>query len=100
MTLRMYNRQTRCWSIYWLDNAGNGLDPATSLLLLPPVVGGFKDGVGVFVGLDAFEGRPITVKFVWSAITRTSARWHQEFSADQGRTWETNWINEMTKLDD
>jgi hypothetical protein len=96
MTLRVFNPQTRQWSIYWLDNDTGGIDSATGQLR-PPVVGGFVDGVGTFVGRDTFEGRPILVKFVWSGIRADAARWHQEFSADDGRTWETNWIMEMTR---
>jgi hypothetical protein len=38
------------------------------------------------------------MRFVWSGITDTAARWEQAFSADEGRTWETNWIMTMTRL--
>ena len=37
----------------------------------PPVVGGFKDGIGTFIAEDTFEGRPILVRFLWSDITAT-----------------------------
>jgi len=45
-----------------------------------------------------FEGRSIYVRFVWSGITATSCRWEQAFSADGGKTWETNWIMEFTRF--
>ena len=99
MSLRLFSHQTKRWSIYWLDNVTAGLDGSTGHLL-PPVVGGFKDGTGVFIGPDTFEGKPITVKFVWSDISATSARWHQAFSADAGRSWEINWIMEHSRLPD
>jgi len=97
MSLRAYNPATQSWSIYWLDNQTGGLDANGQLL--PPVVGGFTDGVGVFEGDDTLEGRPIRVRFIWSEITPTSARWEQAFSPDGGLTWETNWIMRMTRLE-
>lgn len=97
MSLRIYNPQTRLWSIYWLENRTGGLDEHG--LLKPPVIGGFKDGVGIFEGEDQFEGRPIRVRFVWSGITPTSARWEQLFSPDGGQTWESNWIMEFSRLE-
>jgi hypothetical protein len=64
----------------------------------PPVVGGFRDGVGVFEGDDVFEGIPIRVRFVWSDITSHSARWEQFFSSDAGKTWEKNWSMEFERI--
>jgi hypothetical protein len=84
ISLRLYDRQTGQWSIYWASNRTGTLDS--------PVVGSFASGVGVFQGPQEFEGRPVIVRFTWSEITRTSARWEQAFSPDDGRTWETNWI--------
>jgi hypothetical protein len=89
MSLRLYNPHTRQWSIYWATNRTGGL--------YPPVVGAFKDGIGVFEGRDEEEGRPVRVRFTWSNITPTSARWEQEFSPDEGRTWEKNWIMVLTR---
>jgi hypothetical protein len=40
------------------------------------------------------------VRFTWSNITRTSARWEQDFSPDEGRTWEKNWIMVSTREDE
>ncbi len=96
MSLRAFNPTTNLWSIYWLDNRTGGLDTAGQLL--PPVIGRFEHGVGVFEGDDALEGRPIRVRFIWSEITPTAARWEQAFSPDAGASWETNWIMRMTRL--
>ena len=65
----------------------------------PPVVGGFKDGIGTFIAPDTFDGRPILVRFLWSDITATTCRWEQAFSTDDGATWEVNWIMESTKIE-
>jgi hypothetical protein len=57
----------------------------------------FADGVGDFIGPDVHEGTPVLVRYRWSDITATSARWAQALSVDDGRTWETNWTAEFTK---
>ena len=90
MSLRLYNPHTRQWSIYWASNQKGVLEP--------PVVGSFSNGVGVFEGHDELDGRPIVVRFTWSNITTTGARWEQAFSPDGGRTWEKNWIMTMTRV--
>ena len=72
ISLRTYEPWSERWSIWWLDGRTPGR-------LDPPVVGGFKDGVGTFIGPDTFEGRPILVRFLWSDITKTTCRWEQAF---------------------
>ena len=49
---------------------------------------------------DTFEGRSIVVRYVWSDVTPVTARWEQSFSDDGGRTWETNWTVEHSRLDE
>jgi hypothetical protein len=56
MGVRGFNRETRQWSIWWLDERY----PTT---LGEPVRGGFRDGVGIFTGDDTLDGRPIKVRF-------------------------------------
>lgn len=90
LSVRLLNPETDEWSIYWA-NSRNGI------LALPPVVGKFVDGVGEFFSEEDFEGRPIVVRYRWSDITETSARWTQAFSTDKGETWETNWEAEFTR---
>jgi hypothetical protein len=53
--------------------------------------GAFRDGVGTFYADDTFAGRPIKVRFTWSAVAPATPHWEQAFSADGGATWETNW---------
>ena len=64
------------------------------------MIGSFADGVGLFEGADTFQGRPILVRFAWSDVSTPEPRWEQAFSADGGRTWETNWIMEFTPAED
>lgn len=89
MSLRLYDKATDQWSIYWADSRRGVLDP--------PVVGSFQGDAGTFEGPDQFEGRPIRVRFIWSRVSTSTPRWEQAFSEDGGRTWETNWIMEMTR---
>ena len=89
MTLRLFDPKTKKWSIYWASNRGGVLEP--------PVVGAFEDGVGTFYGRDQHKGTPVLARFIWSDISRDSARWQQAFSTDEGKTWETNWVMHMTR---
>ncbi|MCA1855074.1 hypothetical protein LE190_03900 [Massilia oculi] len=89
LSLRLFNPQTGLWSIHWLDNMNGGMH--ASGLLLPPVVGRFENGVGVFEGDDELDGRPIRVRYTWSDVATGRPRWEQAMSGDGGRTWEMNW---------
>jgi hypothetical protein len=85
VSLRAFDVATGQWSIWWLD--GRRPDHLDT-----PVRGGFSNGVGHFYADDVLDGRPIRVRFTWSAITADSARWEQAFSPDGGASWETNWV--------
>src|SRR5947207_1119045 len=81
-TIRMFDPDKKEWSLYWVSSRTG--------LLQPPVFGSFTDGTGVFYGDDVYQGTPIRVRYLWSGITPTSARWEQAFSTDGEQTWETN----------
>jgi hypothetical protein len=89
-TLRLYNPDSHQWSIYPLD-----LDKG--ILSLPPVVGQFNGNRGEFYDQEQYKGRSILVRYVWLNISPKSARMEQSFSPDGGKTWETNWICELTR---
>jgi hypothetical protein len=89
-TLRLYNPTSRQWSIYLVD-----VDNGT--LSLPPVVGGFTGTRGEFFDQEDFKGRAILVRYVWLNISPQSARMEQSFSSDGGKTWEVNWICELSR---
>ncbi|MGW3601096.1 hypothetical protein ACWD60_41820, partial [Streptomyces sp. NPDC005167] len=63
----------------------------------PPVAGAFTGDRGDFHGEDTYNGRQIRVHFTWYRLGRDTARWEQEFSADDGRSWELNWIMDLTR---
>lgn len=88
-TVRLFDTATGLWSIWWMNAGVAAIDT--------PVVGRFTDGVGTFEADEVFEGRPIRVRFTWSDITPTSAKWQQAFSPDGGATWEINWSMEFER---
>jgi hypothetical protein len=91
ISLRLLDPTTQEWSIYWV-NSRNGK------LALPPTVGRFDEhGVGEFYNDEDYEGQPIRVRYRWSNITETTARWEQAFSTDGGETWETNWESDFQR---
>ena len=90
--LRSYDPKTAQWAIWWLD----GRNPFGDLD--PPVKGRFENGVGTFYADDTLRGKKIRVRFTWSHITPTSARWEQAFSPDAGKTWEVNWMMEFRRV--
>jgi hypothetical protein len=89
-TLRLYNPDSHQWSIY-------GLDLDKGVLSLAPVVGQFTGNRGEFYDQEQYKGRSILVRYVWLNISPKSARMEQPFSPDGGKTWETNWIWELTR---
>jgi hypothetical protein len=89
-TLRLYNPTSHQWSIYLVD-----VDNGT--LGLPPVVGQFSGNRGEFFDQENYKGRAILVRYVWLNISPTSARMEQSFSPDGGKTWEVNWICELSR---
>lgn len=84
LTLRLYNPQTREWSMNITSSAAG--------VLGPPAIGRFAGGRGEFYDEEDYDGRRIRVRFEVSVLTPTSCRFEQSFSADGGRTWELNLI--------
>jgi hypothetical protein len=89
-TLRLYNPATRQWSIYLVDLDNGTLDA-------PPVVGGFIGKRGEFFHQEQFKGRTILVRYVWLDISPKSSHMDQSWSPDGGKTWEVNWICELSR---
>lgn len=90
MTVRVFNPETRQWSIYWADSKGATLGA--------PMVGEFTNGRGVFYDCEPFEGRRIISRFIWTSTSRDTCHWEQAFSPDGGATWETNWTTDHTRV--
>jgi hypothetical protein len=82
-TLRIFNPQTRLWSLYWVANNRGILDP--------PQIGSFENNVGHFFAKDTYKGKNVIVVFRWDARDKYNPIWSQAYSADNGKTWEWNW---------
>ena len=89
MTVRLFNPETRLWSIYWADSNAGKLDP--------PVLGSFENKVGHFFTKDNFNNKDILVVFQWDARDENNPVWQQAFSDDNGKNWEWNWYMFMKK---
>jgi hypothetical protein len=92
MTLRLYNPESRQWSIYWA-NSKDGM-------LAQPMIGEFKNGRGEFYDQEPWKGRFVYVRFIWSNLTSSSPHFEQAYSDDGGKTWEVNWITNQTRVND
>ena len=79
------------------SGAAGGSTGATPPPSAPRCEGGFADGIGIFEGADSLNGRPIRTRVRWLRITPGSARWEQSASADDGATWEVNWISDFQR---
>jgi hypothetical protein len=97
MTTRTYDPKTGLWRLYWVDNTFSGG------VIEAPVVGKFEGNIGVFEAPDTFNGKPIIVRFTWTVHPKGDnvvADWAQAFSIDGGKSWETNWTNQIIRMDD
>ena len=89
---RSFDAKSGQWSIWWMDSRV----PAAPMD--PPVKGAFHNGVGTFYADDTENGKPIRIRFIWSQITHTSCHWEQAYSPDGGETWETNWVQDLKRV--
>ena len=91
LTLRLYDPSTHQWTIRFASSRDGDLTPG--------LVGGFSDGRGEFHDQETLDGRPICVRFIFSEVTRNTFRFEQDFSGDEGRTWEPNWVSTFTRVE-
>jgi hypothetical protein len=83
IAIRLFNPQTKLWSVYWADNNVVAFDP--------PVVGSFNGNIGKLYCKDVFKGQDIIVLYHWDKMDIDNPIWSQAFSTDEGKTWEWNW---------
>jgi len=90
LALRLFDAESLLWRIWWASTSGSGR-------LDTPVVGRFREGRGRFECDDAIDGVSLRIRFDWSDITPSAARWEQSFSFDDGASYRPNWIMEFSR---
>jgi hypothetical protein len=90
MGLRLLDVERKLWADYWVNGQGGVLSP-------PPAWGSFTQGVGSWDADEVEGGKPVIVRGVWDQITPTSCRWYQAVSADDGKSWQQNWVMHWTR---
>jgi quinol monooxygenase YgiN len=88
LSLRLYDPETRSWSLNFASSRSGEVSP--------PSIGSFTDGRGTFFANETLGDRPIRVRFIITPST-DSIHFEQAFSADDGKTWEVNWIADDTR---
>jgi hypothetical protein len=92
LTLRLYNRETHQWGLYWANSKDGKV--------VVPQIGQFKDRRGEFYAQDTRNDRSILVRFDWTNMSTSKPHFEQSFSDDGGKTWEVNWITDQTRVPD
>ena len=92
LALRVYNPVAHQWSI-------NFATPQVGTLGIPGV-GEQRNRRLQFFDQETIGTRTVQVRFeIWS-ITHDTAQSEQAFSTDGGKTWEVNWVNKYTRVED
>jgi hypothetical protein len=90
INLRMYDKETHQWNLNFAN--------VEAAMFGVPTIGEFRDGIGTFYDEEPIGGRQVLVRGMWSQITATSAHFVQSISDDGGKTWQTNWIADDTRV--
>lgn len=94
MTLRLYDINAAAWRIWWVNSADG--------LLQAPVAGRFHTDAqgqrhGILLGDDTDAGYAVKVRYRWQ-VDEIAPRWAQDFSRDNGISWECNWVMDFTRV--
>ena len=89
LTVRLFDPQTRLWTVYWADSNAVKLDGGK--------VGSFAGDVGEFFGREVVDDKDVIVKFHWDKRDPKAPAYSRAFSADAGCTWEWNWYSTFSR---
>ncbi|HEV3155570.1 MAG TPA: hypothetical protein VGZ02_17325 [Candidatus Baltobacteraceae bacterium] len=89
MTLRIYNAQTREWSLYWADSSDG--------MLQVPSIGRFSGNIGTFYDQELVNGRTAFVRQRYFNTGPNSYRFEQAVSIDGGKTWRPNFVASLIR---
>jgi hypothetical protein len=91
-TLRLFDSTTKLWSIYYAYPA--------NVTMQSPQVGSFQNDIGWFYARDVWEGKDIIIVYRWDRKDPNKPTMCQAFSADNGKTWEWNYLQSFEKIKD
>ncbi|MBF5043315.1 hypothetical protein FGE12_13035 [Aggregicoccus sp. 17bor-14] len=89
MGIRLFQPSSGQWHLWFAHTQGG--------LALPPLVGEVKGGQAALYDQEELEGRPVWVRISVKATGPDTVLSEQAFSADHGKTWETNFISRQTR---
>ncbi len=89
-SVRIYDPSAHKWNVYFSNPSGGAFST--------PVVGEFSGNSAAFYDQEPYNGKTIMVRFRITAFTKDSADFDQAFSADGGKTWETNFTVSETLM--
>jgi hypothetical protein len=90
MTVFLYDPAHRQWRQYFANSDDGTLET--------PSVGRFEHGQGQFYSQELYAGRAVLLRGTWSNISPDAHRYEQAYSDDGGKTWETNFIADLTRV--
>ena len=90
IALRLYDPKAHEWNLSFATPQGGDLGI--------PLKGRFEGGRGEFIDQESYKDRTVLVRFTFVPMSATEARSQQEFSADHGKTWETNFKTSYTRI--
>ena len=94
MTLRLYDRTTGLWKLYWIDNLSSHGDAGV------PNVGRWHGNVGIFDEHLTVQGKPAIDRYTWTRFgsgSKITAHFAESLSIDGGRTWKVIYLNDIIR---
>jgi hypothetical protein len=94
LTIRLYDRRTGMWRIYWIDNRNSHGDAGQ------PNVGRFNGNVGIFDEHLMLRGMPVIDRYTWTKYgkrAKVAAHFEESMSRDNGKTWEVLFTNDLVR---
>ncbi len=88
--IRHYEPRWDYWTIDRLDGA--------SALMMSPLKGTFGSNKGAFLSRGVYAYKAVLVWVEWTRICQNYVCWEQALSADEGRSWEKNWMMEFFRI--
>jgi hypothetical protein len=95
MTLRLYDRATGIWRLYWIDNVHSRGDAGE------PNVGRWRGNVGIFDARLMVQGRPAIDRYTWTRLgshSKVAAHFQESLSIDGGKTWKIVYQNDIIRI--